>query len=136
MLSMDALPGAPLEKRIDLFRHSITGMVGLAGSYKGMLAIHTPENVAKAITSAFLCMEVEEICDDVKDALGELANMLAGSVKTDLAEDGKDIKLSIPSTICGDQYTIDCLSDNEGIVVPFRVNGAEFLVECQIQKQG
>lgn len=135
MLSLEVAPGAPLKKRIASFRNSVTGMIGLAGPYKGMLAIHTPEAVAKAITSSFLCMEIDEINDDVKDAMGELANMLAGSIKTDLAENGREIKLSIPSAVCGEQYTIDCFTDGEGMAVSFTVDAGEFLVECQLQKQ-
>lgn len=135
MLSMEALPGAPLPKRVNSFRSSISGMIGMAGPYQGMLAIHTPEPVAKAITSAFLCMEIDEINDDVKDALGELANMLAGCVKTELAEEGREIKLSIPSAIGGEEYTIDCFSAGEGVVLPFSAAGGSFLVECQLQKQ-
>ncbi len=136
MLGMEANAGEPLSGRINSFKDSVTGTIGLAGPYQGMLAIHIPEAVAKAITSAFLCMEVEEIDEDVKDALGELANMLGGSVKSGLGEEGREIKLSIPSAICGAQYTIDCFSQGEGVVLPFSVADGEFLVECQLQKQG
>ena len=51
------------------------GVIGLAGTHKGVLAIHIPNKVAMAITSSFLGMEVDEINEDVKDAVGELANM-------------------------------------------------------------
>jgi chemotaxis protein CheX len=80
-------------------------------------------------------MEIEEINDDVKDALGELANMLAGSIKTSLADDGKEIKLSIPSAICGEEYTVDCFVEGHWAGIPFHADGGEFLVECHLQKQ-
>lgn len=136
MLGLEAVAHDSLKERVASFTHSITGMIGLAGPYKGMLAIHLPEPVAKTITSNFLGMEIEEIGDDVKDAIGELANMLAGSIKTALAEGGREIKLSIPSAICGEEYTIDCsVEGGEQAIVPFAVAEGKFLVECHLQKQ-
>lgn len=136
MLGMEVTAHPPLETRVTSFQHSISGLIGLAGPYKGMLAIHIPEPVAKTITSNFLCMEIEEINDDVKDALGELANMLAGNIKTSLGDEGSDIKLSIPSAVCGEEYTIDSFAEGgDRAVIPFSVEGGEFLVECQLQKQ-
>jgi chemotaxis protein CheX len=101
MLMMDAVPGAPLAKRVGSFRNSVSGIVGLAGPSRGTLAIHIPEQTALKITSSFLCTDVDQIDEDVKDAIGELANMVAGSIKTDLSHSGADYKLSIPSVVCG-----------------------------------
>lgn len=133
MLMMEALPGEPLAKRGASHYHSVTGIVGLAGPSKGMLAIHIPEKTALKITSSFLCMEVDSVGDDVKDAVGELANMVAGSIKADLLEDNKEYKLSIPSVVCGAEYQIECLSTSQGSIVPFTIDGGEFLVEFHLQ---
>jgi chemotaxis protein CheX len=132
MLMMEAVPGEQLAKRAGSHCHSVSGIVGLAGPSKGMLAIHIPEQAALKITSSFLCMEVSEIDDDVKDAVGELANMVAGSIKTDLL-DAKDYKLSIPSVVCGSEYQIECLSESQGSIVPFFIEGGEFTVEFHLQ---
>ncbi len=115
---------------------TVSGMVGLAGLFKGMLAIHTPDAIAQGITSSFLGMDVDEVNEDVTDAIGELANMLAGSVKLALSQNGKDITLSIPSTISGDEYSIDCVLETDRVIMPFTLEGGEFLVELQVEKQG
>lgn len=135
MLMTQATPGEPLAKRDELFRDGLSGMIGMAGGYRGVLAIHCSNQVAMAITSTFLGMEVDEVDDDVKDAIGEMANMLAGSVKTSLAENGKDVKLSIPSCIGGPEYTLDCQSEAEKVIMPFKIVAGEFLVELQLQEQ-
>jgi chemotaxis protein CheX len=132
MLMMEAVPGEPLAKRTGTYTNSVSGIVGLAGPSKGMLAIHIPEPAALKITSSFLCMDVDAIDDDVKDAIGELANMVAGSVKADLL-DSKEYKLSIPSVVCGAEYDIECLSESQGSVVPFSIEGGEFTVEFHLQ---
>jgi len=133
MLMTEARPAAPLQTRSHKFTDSVSGLVGLAGNYRGMLAIHLPNAVAMSITSKFLFMDVEEINDDVKDAIGELANMLAGSVKTMLTDTGTGIKLAIPSAICGSEYEVECLAESEGVIMPFSMDEGEFLVECYLQ---
>lgn len=133
MLMAEARPSTPLSTRSNVFKDSVSGLVGLAGNYRGMLAIHVPNSVAMSITSKFLFMDVEEINDDVKDAIGELANMLAGSVKSMLTETGTGLKLAIPSAISGTEYEVECLADSDGAIVPFNIDEGEFLVECYLQ---
>jgi chemotaxis protein CheX len=113
---------------------SISGIIGLAGMRKGVLAIHLPKVVALAITSSFLGMEVEEINEDVEDAVGELANMLGGNVKTILSERGRDIELSMPSTISGKHYDFQSTKDAERISIPFICDVGNFSVELQLEK--
>jgi chemotaxis protein CheX len=109
-------------------------MIGLAGTHKGVLAIHIPNHVAIAITSSFLGMDVDEINDDVRDAVGELANMLGGNVKTILSQNGRDIDLSLPSTIAGHEYGFKATTDVDLVILPFQTEQGRFLVELQLEK--
>jgi chemotaxis protein CheX len=113
---------------------SISGVIGLAGTHKGVLAIHIPNKVAMAITSSFLGMDVDEINEDVEDAVGELANMLGGNVKSILSENGRDINLSLPSTITGQQYDFQPTKEAERIIIPFRCDAGEFTIDLQLEK--
>jgi chemotaxis protein CheX len=133
MLMTEVSPGKPLMERRHAFRDSVSGMVGLAGQCRGMLAIHMPNILAMNITGKFLFMDVEEVNEDVKDAIGELANMLAGSVKSMLTETGSGLKLAIPSAISGAEYEVECLAESDGVVLPFHMEEGEFLVECFLQ---
>ena len=109
-------------------------MIGLAGTHKGVLAIHFPNKVALEVTSSFLGMEVETINEDVQDAVGEIANMLGGNLKTILSDRGKDIQLSLPSTISGDEYNFSPQADVEQIILPFQAPGGIFYVEVEIER--
>jgi len=135
MLMTRVTPGDPLPNRSDVFVGGISGMVGMAGGYRGLLAIHCSDQVAMAITGTFLGIEVDTVDDDVKDAIGEMANMLAGSVKSSLSENGKDIKLSIPSAVGGEEYTFECHAAADQVLMPFKMPDGEFLVELQLQEQ-
>ncbi len=113
---------------------TITGMIGLAGTHKGVLAVHLPYSVAMAITSSFLMMDVEEINEDVHDAVGEIANMLGGNVKTILSEKGRDIDLSLPSTISGSQYSFQSDKAVDKVIIKFDTGNGTFMVEMDLEK--
>ena len=87
-----------------------------------------------AITGRFLGLEVDSVDEDVTDAFGELANMLAGNIKMVLDESGKDITLSVPSYVFGADYHVECIADSNWVVIPFESDDGEFLVELQIAK--
>ncbi len=125
--------GDPMTKSLPL-TESISGIIGLAGTHKGVLAIHIPNKVAMAITGSFLGMDVDEINEDVEDAVGELANMLGGNVKSILSENGRDINLSLPTTITGQQYDFQPTKDAERIIIPFQCDAGEFAIELQLEK--
>lgn len=133
MIMLDVTPGEPFQRNDDLLKNSISGIIGLAGSTKGLLAIHLPNPAALAITEAFLGMAVEEIDEDVRDAIGELANMLGGSLKSVLDPGGGGVQLSMPSAVHGEEYSVDCLANAQTISVPFSFNGHEFTVELQLR---
>jgi chemotaxis protein CheX len=135
MVMMDVVAIDELPDNKSVHSESITGLIGLAGTFKGVLAIHMPNAVAMGVTSSFLGMDVEEINADVEDAIGELANMLGGNIKTILSENGKDINLSLPSTISGKEYNFQLASDAaERTVIGFDTGSGRFHVELQLEQ--
>lgn len=135
MVMMTLEDSYPLKEPVTTFHCSVTGMVGLAGTYTGILSIHCPLPLALRITSNMLGMEVEEVGEDVNDALGEIANMLGGYVKQILSKGGLDINLSIPTVISGEDYTINSMSDSDCVVIPFLNDGERFLVGLKLRKE-
>lgn len=135
MVMMDPADDYPLKDPIHRFQCSITGMVGFAGIYSGVISIHCPVALALQITSSMLGMECEEVNEDLNDAIGEIANMLGGSVKQVLSKGGMDVKLSIPTVISGEDYTVNSLSDIDCVVIPFEVNDNKFLVGLTLKKE-
>lgn len=134
MIVMDVEDQYPMQEQVTTFHCSITGMVGLAGSYTGILSIHCPAPLAMKITSNMLGMEIDEVGEDVNDALGEIANMLGGHVKQVLSKGGLDLNLSIPTVISGETYTISSVSD-DSVIIPFQVENDKFLVGLTIRKE-
>lgn len=96
-----------------------------------MLAVHCPGTVAKTITGIFLGMEIEELDEDVKDAIGEIANMVAGNLKIFFHEHGKEVELAIPTSVIGNSFRTSGMFGAQRVAVPFSLNGTTFLVELK-----
>lgn len=136
MVMLELEDSYPLREPVTKFHCSVTGMVGLAGTYTGILSIHCPKPLALRITSNMLGMDVSEVGEDVNDALGEIANMLGGYVKQILSKGGLDINLSIPTVISGEEYTVNSMSDDNCVIIPFSNDGERFLVALKLRKEG
>ena len=133
MVMMDIDVATEVSEEYGRLENTITGVIGLAGTHKGVLAVHIPYAVAFAITGNFLGIELQEINEDVEDAIGEIANMLGGNVKGILSEKGRDIELSLPSTISGSEYDFHSIKGAEKTVIPFQSESGCFIVEVQLE---
>ena len=122
-LSVEALESPKVE---DL---AVVGMIGLAGSeFHGLLQIHCTQAAARRLAAALL--GGEEMLDDpamISDSLGELANMLGGSVKQRVDSAGNKVEISLPSVLEGQFETHDA-KGSERSERAFRVDGEEVLV--------
>ncbi len=134
MVMMDVSVSPSQKTDYGTLEDTITGVIGLAGTHKGVLAVHIPHPVAYAITSNFLGIDIDEINEDVEDAIGEIANMLGGNIKSILSEKGRDIDLSLPSTVSGKEYGFQTIKGAEKIIITFDSDSGQFIVELQLEK--
>ena len=67
-------------------KYEVSGVIGLSGKAVGMVVMSLSENVALKAASTMLMCEAEKIDADVVDAVGGLANMVAGAAKAELEE--------------------------------------------------
>lgn len=135
MVGVEDLMHLPIQ--VDMtthFKECLTSMVGLAGTYNGLVSVHLPWPLAISFTSLMLGMEVTEIDDDVNDAMGEIANMVAGSFKQHLSKGGSDIQLSTPSVVNGSDYEVSSGNNLENITLKFATDDEWFLVSISIEE--
>jgi chemotaxis protein CheX len=79
----------------DLGTNLVVGFVDISGGWLGRVAVETTDAGAIAIASSMLAAEPDTLGDeDLADAIGELANIVGGSVKS--CVDGHST-LSLPS---------------------------------------
>ena len=110
------------------FTDCVSAMVGMAGTYNGLVSLHMRSSLAIMVTSGMLGMDITEAGDDVNDALGEIANMIAGSFKQHLSRGGLDIHLSTPSVVYGKEYVITLGNKPDQIAVRFATDDDWFMV--------
>ena len=79
------------------------GTITFKGGIEGCLSLALEEACGIAVARSMLCMEPEDQIgdEDLADAIGEVANMIMGSVKTRLQDVVANIEISIPTVICG-----------------------------------
>jgi chemotaxis protein CheX len=78
-------------------------------------------------------MEVTELNEDVNDALGEIANMIAGSFKHHLSKDGHEVRLSTPSVVTGKEYVISSGSIANTLTLLFDSKEEWFMISIVIE---
>ncbi len=98
-------------------RYEISGIIGLSGRAVGTVVVSFSRNVALKAASAMLLTEATQINADVIDAVGELANMVAGGAKAELEE--YQLSISLPSVVTGAGHAIRFPSNVTPVRVPF-----------------
>jgi len=96
-----------------------TALVGLAGSLCGVLSIRCTNQAARIMAGKMLALPPEEVDNDSWDALGEIANMIAGNFKGKLSGVGNHCMLSVPTIIVGTDYETRSLTGGNMIEVIF-----------------
>jgi len=88
----------------------LTSSVSLEGEWNGVISFECSRTHACQIAGHFLAVDPpNEVNDDVRDVLGELANMIGGNIKSAISS---DVRLSLPSVIDGSNYEFHvCGSD-------------------------
>jgi chemotaxis protein CheX len=135
MVGLDDMMHIPVQiDPVTEFKDCISSLVGFAGKFNGLVSIHMPMDLAKRVAGSMLEMHIDEINDDVTDALGEIANMIAGSFKLHLSVNSFEIHLSTPSVICGKEYVVSLNNKLEQFAVRFATDDDWFMVAVAFEE--
>jgi chemotaxis protein CheX len=129
MASAEVVPGKPYIKTGSAARGDISGVVGITGQAEGSLCLTFPREVILQVMTNMLGEEQKEITEEVKDAVGELTNMISGDSRRRLQEKGYTFQGSIPSVISGPGHEVKHITKGPVLSIPFSLNGGNFVVE-------
>jgi chemotaxis protein CheX len=105
----------------------ITAAISLAGSWKGAVLVECGLPEAFIFTSRMIGIDLPtSLNDDVRDALGELANMVGGNLKSVLPG---GVGLSLPTVVWGQDYTMQICRAGRARRWIFQCPEATFAVE-------
>jgi chemotaxis protein CheX len=103
----------------------LLGTITFRGRLEGCLGIGCGRACARAIAASMLGMEADaELADsDVCDAIGEIANMVLGAVKSRIQEEVGNIEVSIPCVIGGRELANSLGESATQVRIPVRIDG-------------
>lgn len=111
---------------------SITSMVGLAGRLCGVLSVRCDGKAAALMTSRMLGVDVDKVGAEMSDALGEIANMVAGNFKNKISGLGDSCMLSPPTVITGSDYSMHSLADSPAVELNLLFENLPVVISLQI----
>jgi len=133
MASTKAKAGRPYLKKDQVARGDVSGVIGLTGDSKGTISVSFTEKSILAIVSNMFGEEMKELNEEVKDAAGELTNMISGQARKILDELGRKLHAAIPTVIMGKDHSVSHMSTAPIIAIPFSTDNGDFTIEVCIE---
>jgi chemotaxis protein CheX len=126
MLGLEIEIGEPYdEKTFPPESQKVVALIGLAGQWIGTGVIGCSPEFACRIASMMLMAEYPAVHEDVLDAMAEMANMIFGTVKTELEEELGGLGLSIPTVIFGRNFATRSVGQQAWTVFPLKAGSDE-----------
>ena len=129
LASIKAEAEKPYLKKDQVAKGDVTGVIGLVGDTKGTISISFTENSILAIVSNMFGDKMEELNEEIKDAVGEITNMISGQARQKLDELGRSFDSSIPTVISGKNHTVTHITTHPIIAIPFITDHGKFTIE-------
>jgi len=133
MAKTTAEGGTPYLKNGLIAKGDVSAIIGLTGDVSGTLSISFEETCILAIVSNMFNEKVA-MNEEIKDAVGELCNMISGQARQKLPVLGLNLKAGIPSLIIGKWHTVQHISDKRVIAIPFTCTDGNFTIEVCLGK--
>ncbi len=112
-------------------RTDVSAIIGFSGDAAGSVALCFGFDTASVLATAFAGTEIKPEHEDFGDALGELANMVAGGAKAKL--EGLDVNISLPNVVIGERHRISASRSSPRIIIPCSTDAGDFHVEVGME---
>jgi len=132
MAMVSPVPGNPYLKKDALANGDVSGIIGLTGDVTGSMALSFSEKSILKIVSNMLGEEISEINKDIKDAVGEITNMISGVARKELETTGLTVLAAIPTVVSGKDHSITHVLGGPSIIIPFAMEEGSFVVDICI----
>jgi chemotaxis protein CheX len=104
---------------------TVTSCVQIEGAWQGAVVLQCPLTLARVLTAAMFESDTTPALVEVRDALGELANMLGGNVKALLPE---PCSISLPAVAVGADYQLSVVGTSAVASLSFTYDGEPLMV--------
>ncbi len=135
MVFMPLTTGDPVTPDKNSLSGEISANIGLTGdNLRAGLSLVFSTELAGKIFASMMMQEYDSNTnvDELKDTVGELANMVAGGAKTRLQDNGVDFSLSLPTVVVGKDHTLGFPADAATRIVPMAIDSGSFLLGLSV----
>jgi chemotaxis protein CheX len=94
--------------RCEADAESLSAVIGLAGALSGSLVLQTGRDAAMRMAEKMMGIAPEGVDEMVRDAIGEVCNMVAGAWKGFDPSLASGCLLSTPTVVAGTSYEVFC----------------------------
>ncbi len=130
MVHVEVKVGKPAIKQAKMISAEVSGVIGLSGDVIGSVVLSFPGDSACKLASAFAGTPLTMDSPDFTDAIGELANMVAGNAKKDF--EGYNASISLPSVIIGPGHSVSQSKASPFLIIPCETSMGSFSVEIAL----
>jgi chemotaxis protein CheX len=130
MAGVTVTVGKPCIKQTPAPLYDVSGIIGFSGHFSGSMVLSFSIETAAALVSAFAGATIPPESPDFADAVGELANMIAGSAKKSFTG---DTSISLPSVIIGKNHSVARIHGVPCLLIPCSISAGQFVLEVCIK---
>ncbi len=112
----------------------MTAMVGLAGELSGVLSLRCPAAAAATLASKMLGTDIAPTDAYTRDALGEISNVIAGTLKAKVPGLDDACLLSTPTIVCGGDYHLFSISNSTSVSVALQFEGQPLWITLDLHR--
>jgi chemotaxis protein CheX len=73
--------------------------------------------------------DIKSMNGDIKDAVGEITNMISGVARKNLEAEGFYIQAAIPTVVAGKDHSITHVMGGPSLIIPFDIDEGVFAVD-------
>lgn len=133
MLGIEVQPEQPVIEQMGAGpSEGVVALVGLAGPWVGTGTLSCSPDEACWLASKMLGSDYDSVNEDVLDAVGEIANMVIGNLKTNIEERVGPMGLSVPTVVYGRNFTTRSVGKQDWTVVRFDCGEGKVAVQVML----
>jgi chemotaxis protein CheX len=112
--------------------YGVLSLIGLTGEWAGSAGLCCSADCARWIASQMMFTEYAEVDAEVRDAVGEITNMIVGNFKNNISDQTGPLAMSTPTVVVGREMQATIQGVAEWVVFPFSSTEYSFSLMVQL----
>lgn len=119
----------PFLKKETAAQGAVTSIVEMTGNTQGTIAISFSSKCILSVVSNMFGEEVTQMDDDIKDAVGEITNMISGQASQLYEKNNANTKVALSQVLMEDGHSIPHTPNTPVLSVPVNTEKGDMYIE-------